>query len=259
MGERERAFQADRNNPGVGQGNGLKTDMASGEAGQEAGGRGTRKTASKIGRPARVPGEKATKERIFEAAVDLFAARGYDGTSMRRIAGAVGLTESALYRHYPGKEAILDAILAFTESGVYTTLPIEETLGAGGGDSIFRGLLAPLPGIITEMPLVMRIMRILYAEMNHNERIREFFRREFVERADDHMESLFGRCVEAGSIKPCDTRSLARVFNAFRAEWTIYKFGIVGGDPIDAVDTEALRADLEGPIRFFEELFVTGK
>lgn len=218
-----------------------------------------RKPSVKIGRPARVPGEKPTKERIFEAAVNLFAARGYDGASMRQIAVAVGLTESALYRHYPGKEAILDAILAFAESGVYTTLPIEETLGAGGGDSIFRGLLTPLPGIITEMPLVMRIMRILYAEMNHNERIREFFRREFVERADDNMEALFRRCVEAGSIKPCDTRSLARVFNEFRAEWTFHKLGIAGGDKIVAIDAAVLRADLEGPIRFFEELFVPGK
>jgi AcrR family transcriptional regulator len=220
---------------------------------------GEGKLVSKIGRPVRMPGEKSTKERIFEAAVDLFASRGYDGTSMRQIAGAVGLTESALYRHYPSKEAILDAILDYTESGIYTALPIEETLGVDGGDSIFRGLLAPLPGIIAGMPLVVRIMRILYAEMNHNERIREFFRREFVERADDHMEALFRSCVEAGSIKPCDTRSLARVFNAFRAEWTFRTFGIAGAGTADAADEEALRSDLEGPIRLFEELFVQGK
>ncbi len=238
---------------------GRPATRTSGKIGIETAGQGTRKSASKIGRPARVPGEKPTKERIFEAAVDLFAARGYDGTSMRQIAGVVGLTESALYRHYPGKEAILEAIMAFTERGVYTTLPVEETLGTDGGDSIFRGLLSPLPDIIMGMPVVVKIMRILYAEMNHNKRILDFYRREFVERADDHVEALFRKCVEAGSLRPCDTRTLARVFNAFRAEWTFQKFGIAGDDSSVVPDVEALKGDLDGPIRFFEELFVPVK
>jgi AcrR family transcriptional regulator len=47
-----------------------------------------------------------TRGRIEEAAIRLFAARGYNGTSTRDIAGAVGVTEGALYRHFPSKDAI---------------------------------------------------------------------------------------------------------------------------------------------------------
>ena len=52
-----------------------------------------------------------TKERILLTALDLFARRGYEAVSVSDIAGALGLTKGALYRHYESKEAIFDSIL----------------------------------------------------------------------------------------------------------------------------------------------------
>jgi len=51
-----------------------------------------------------------TREAVLEAARRLFTQRGYDGTSMRDIAGEVGLTNAALYYHFPGKDSILAAL-----------------------------------------------------------------------------------------------------------------------------------------------------
>ncbi|MGE0074069.1 MAG: hypothetical protein AB7S52_02475, partial [Sphaerochaetaceae bacterium] len=39
------------------------------------------------------------------------------------------------------------------------------------GISVFRGLLAPLPQLITSMPVVIKIARIMYHEMQSNENI----------------------------------------------------------------------------------------
>ncbi len=81
-------------------------------------------SAGKTGRPAKIPGEKHTREKIFDAAVDLFAEHGYDRTTVRDIAKAVGVTESAVYRHYPGKDAILEAIFEYVENtGVHSPPP----------------------------------------------------------------------------------------------------------------------------------------
>ena len=52
-----------------------------------------------------------TKERILETALELFAENGYPGTSMSDIAGKLGLTKAALYKHYAGKQEILDKIV----------------------------------------------------------------------------------------------------------------------------------------------------
>lgn len=52
-----------------------------------------------------------TKKRILETALELFAQRGYLGTSMSDIAQRLGITKPALYKHYTGKQEILDQIV----------------------------------------------------------------------------------------------------------------------------------------------------
>ncbi len=54
---------------------------------------------------------ESTKERILEMALTLFARNGYLGTSMSDIAGVLGITKAALYKHYAGKQEILDRIV----------------------------------------------------------------------------------------------------------------------------------------------------
>ena len=50
--------------------------------------------------------DSARKAEILEAAMRVFSEQGYAAGSMREIASRVGVTEPALYRHFPSKEAI---------------------------------------------------------------------------------------------------------------------------------------------------------
>ena len=52
-----------------------------------------------------------TKERIVDVALGLFAQSGYLGTSMSDIAKQLGITKGSLYKHYTGKQEILDSIV----------------------------------------------------------------------------------------------------------------------------------------------------
>lgn len=53
-----------------------------------------------------------TKEKILLAALDLFAQDGYQAVSVSQIAGKLGITKGALYRHYQNKRDIFDHILS---------------------------------------------------------------------------------------------------------------------------------------------------
>lgn len=64
-------------------------------------------------------GKRNTKDRILETALELFAQRGYMGTSMNNIATQLGITKSALYKHYTGKQEILDRIVEAMEQQDY--------------------------------------------------------------------------------------------------------------------------------------------
>ena len=52
-----------------------------------------------------------TKERILLAALELFARDGYEAVSVSDIAGSLGMTKAALYKHYRNKRDIFDSIL----------------------------------------------------------------------------------------------------------------------------------------------------
>lgn len=54
---------------------------------------------------------EARKEAIVEAVQDLFAAKGFDGTTTRELAKAAGVSEALLYKHFPSKESLYAAML----------------------------------------------------------------------------------------------------------------------------------------------------
>ncbi len=59
--------------------------------------------------------ENTTKNRILEQALIMFAEKGYKGTNLRELASALGLSKSALYKHYESKEDIWNAMLEMME------------------------------------------------------------------------------------------------------------------------------------------------
>lgn len=62
------------------------------------------------------------REQILTVAAELFARHGYHGVSIADLGAAVGVSGPALYRHFPGKEALLAELL----------VGISEHLLAGG-------------------------------------------------------------------------------------------------------------------------------
>ena len=58
-----------------------------------------------------------TKEEILTVAVHLFARDGYEAVSVSRIAGELGMTKGALYRHYQNKRDIFEHIVKRMEQG----------------------------------------------------------------------------------------------------------------------------------------------
>ncbi|MBT8491700.1 MAG: TetR/AcrR family transcriptional regulator, partial [Deltaproteobacteria bacterium] len=50
------------------------------------------------------------REAILEAAMPLFAERGFSAVTTRDIADAAGVSEALLYRHFRGKQAIFEAL-----------------------------------------------------------------------------------------------------------------------------------------------------
>lgn len=191
-----------------------------------------KRKAGKTGRPVKVPGEKDTKEKIFDAAVDLFSEKGYDGVSIRDIGRAVGITEGAVYKHYASKEAILESIFAYVESRIYPKAP-EASLDILVDSVPFREILESMPRSMMAEPQLTKITRIMIIEMYHNEEIRDYVRRELFERPVDETETMFRKLMEKGKIKPCDPRAMATLFISYLIYWYFEMFIFGYGKPQD--------------------------
>lgn len=72
-----------------------------------------------------------TKAKIMEESLKLFSERGYDSVSMSQIAESVGIKAPSIYKHFPSKKSILDAIIDETFSRY---IQFAELNGLNGSD-----------------------------------------------------------------------------------------------------------------------------
>lgn len=77
-------------------------------------------------------GGENRRSALLEAAARLFAARGYEGTSIRDIASAVGILPGSIYYHFSSKEELLVAVHEQGVNQVFTA--VKHAIDAAGSD-----------------------------------------------------------------------------------------------------------------------------
>ncbi|GAA4576275.1 TetR/AcrR family transcriptional regulator [Micromonospora coerulea] len=86
-----------------------------------------------MGRP-RSPASAGTRQRLSEAALELFHARGYNGTSVQDIVSAAGAPKGTFYNHFASKEALaLDSVARYTAA-----MPLDLLDEKHGGSPLER-------------------------------------------------------------------------------------------------------------------------
>ena len=99
------------------------------------------------------PRDPEADEAILRAALELFAERGVDGTSIEQIAKRAGVARLTVYRRWSSKEELLAQAIAYGRNAPdltdeeYDTLPYPEVMARMLGsmtDSIADRKLAPL-------------------------------------------------------------------------------------------------------------------
>lgn len=75
-------------------------------------------------------GAHGTRERLLEAARELFTSVGYHETTTPSLAKRAGVAEGTIYRHFPSKRALLNA--AYQETQRWGTTTVREVALATG-------------------------------------------------------------------------------------------------------------------------------
>jgi AcrR family transcriptional regulator len=134
---------------------------------------------------------------ILEAAVRVWAKRGFDGTSVAEVAREAGLTKGTLYLYFPSKRALLEETLRRYSLRPFVEDGLERLRGQPLPD-VVRGLVAALwRGFEERRELAGVLMREL---PNHPEEARHF-----LEQVMLPMNQLLARYLE--DVLPAERRA----------------------------------------------------
>ena len=157
-----------------------------------------------------------TKEKILKTALKLFAEKGYKPTTVRDIAGAVGIKQSALYNHFKNKDEILTTLVdELTSSAIVTLFERDED-----AQELHKQGKALLHSIAVTFKLISfdrqneALFKLMMQEIYKNPAVRDTYSEFFYQGNVKKLSSLFFMMMQDDMIKSSDPLLLANEFFA---------------------------------------------
>lgn len=167
----------------------------------------------------------ARKDQILDAAVRLFAGRGYHRTTTKDIAVEADISEGTIYNYFSSKEALLFAILARLVEQTDPAGWLMQTLPEDP-KALFQAMLRYRQEFIEKnFPM----LRAVLSEILVNPDMAGQCYRQLLVPIQANLEEHLQRRVEAGQIRPMDTSLMAKILVA-----TVFGFFLLQavGEPV---------------------------
>ena len=156
---------------------------------------------------------KKRKREILDKSLELFGTKGYSGTSVRDIAGAVGLQQGALYNHFTNKDHILETLIDELMSSA-----IVEIFAHKEPAQLSRKGKGLLRGISNTFKLLSfdgkneALFRLMMQEIYRNKKVRELYLEYFYQQNIKKLSDAFFEMMQNEIIKSSDPLFLANEF-----------------------------------------------
>lgn len=157
--------------------------------------------------------KKPTKEKILESALTLFAAKGYDGVGVDLIAENAGIKGPSLYKHFKGKEDILNALIQMVE--VY----YDENFGSVNNPGEIPSSMEELITLSLKRieftlhdPVVKKVRRMLTMEQFRNNRIAQLATKHNIDGIQGMYSQIFQAMMDNGIMRRTDPTLLSMSF-----------------------------------------------
>ena len=154
--------------------------------------------------------ENSTKEKILDAALVSFAENGYKGTNLRDLAAWLGLSKSALYRHYESKEDIWNAVIDRMEAYYVSRFGSSEKMPPvpKSCDELFSVTMRMLDFTMHDKRVILT-RQLLLKEQFRDERARRLATLHFLTGTKEIYTKIFAEMIENGIMKRDDPDMLA--------------------------------------------------
>ena len=152
---------------------------------------------------------------ILDAASSLLADHGYAGTTMQMIAETAGFSVGYLYKHFPGKEALVDEIYVSHMQSFEATRHEVRRLYS---DRPLKGVLELYRRLSRQIRENVHLLRMVYESEIESPNSKP----EFAARHRRGMTEMIRDAVAAGEIRPVDSELLAAAIDG--AFWGLLRY-----------------------------------
>lgn len=158
---------------------------------------------------------KGTKQRILEAALDMFSENGYAGTNIRELAASLDLVKSSLYRHFESKEALWNAVLETMSSYYDEHFGTADNLPAvpKNTEELYQMTMGMVDFTVHDEKII-KSRKLLLTGQFRDEKARKLATRYFMEDTEAIFEKVFSEMMESGTIRKTDVKFLAFSYSA---------------------------------------------
>jgi len=149
---------------------------------------------------------------VIEAAIRLFAQKGFEGTKTKEIAEAAGINEALIFRDFQTKENLYCAIIADASSRVSTECAIAELSPYAerrDDEGLFFHLAVQVFETASREQTLFRLM--IYCALEHHKLARKF-REKLVAPVEHFLEDYLRTRQDEGAFRAADPHALARSF-----------------------------------------------
>ena len=160
-------------------------------------------------------GKASTRDKILDAALTLFSEKGYDGVGVDLIGENAGIKGPSLYRHFKGKEDILNSLIE--KVGAYYELNFgSENHIDRIPESMEELLTFSMERIRFTMhdEMLQKIRRILVIEQFRNPRIAELTSKHHMDGLQGMFQKIFEAMMKKKILKMDDAETMALEFVA---------------------------------------------
>ncbi len=157
----------------------------------------------------------ARREQLIGVAVGLFSRKGFSGTTTKEIAAAAGVTEALIFRHFPTKDALYDAILRWRveKCGTQNWLELLQPLADNrDDDGIIRAVTSGLLEFHREN---VDFLRLMFFAVLENHELAQSFRESQIRPVYEFLTNYISMRQQEGAFKPLDPGTTVRaIFGA---------------------------------------------
>ena len=156
-----------------------------------------------------------TKDRILESALTLFSEKGYDGVGVDLIAENAGIKGPSLYKHFRGKEDILDALIGKAESYYQQNFGTAQSPGKtpASMDELVDLSLQRIEFTMHD-PMIKKVRRMLTMEQFRSPRIGLLTTKYNIDSVQGIYRQIFQQMIADGTMRPGNPETLAMEFAA---------------------------------------------